>query len=102
MDHILNHQNDQKIKRLSIKKIMVMKNEMNNDEKCFKYELIPSLHHKESNNLLERIRCFKLFTENCPAKSKALEEFKSALSGLRWFLAIENPLKIIKNVFYLT
>ena len=28
--------------------------------------------------------------------------FKSALSGLRHFLATENPLKVMKNVFYFT
>ena len=29
-------------------------------------------------------------------------QFKDALSGLRQFLAIESPLKMMKNVFYFT
>ena len=29
-------------------------------------------------------------------------QFKGALSGLRKFLAIESPLKIMKNIFYFT
>ena len=29
-------------------------------------------------------------------------KFKGALSGLRQFLAIENPLKLMKNSFYFT
>ena len=28
--------------------------------------------------------------------------FKGALSGLRKFLAAENPLKVMKNAFYMT
>ena len=31
-----------------------------------------------------------------------LLQIKSALSGLRQFLAIETPLKMMKNAFYLT
>ena len=37
---------------------MVMKNEMNNDEKCFKHELISSLHHKENSNLSDKNSLF--------------------------------------------
>ena len=54
----------------------------NNDEKCFKYDLIAFFHHKENNNFQERIRSLKSFIQqykwkkkNCLPKSKALEEF---------------------------
>ena len=35
-------------------------------------------------------------------KFPRIVEVKGALSGLRQFWAIENPLKIIKNAFYFT
>ena len=35
-------------------------------------------------------------------KFRRIVEVKGALSGLRQFWAIENPLKIIKNAFYFT
>ena len=38
--------------------------------------------------------CKKVYVE--------LSFFKGALSGLRQFLATENPLKMIKNAFYFT
>ena len=33
---------------------------------------------------------------------KTFKKIKGALSGLRQFLAIESPLKIMKNAFYFT
>ena len=51
-------------------------------------------------------RCFvkKVFQQisEINRKTPVLESLKGALSGLRQFLAIESPLKIMKNAFYLS
>ena len=43
--------------------------------------------------LLLLLICWSLLFSSC---------FKGALSGLRWFLANESPLKMMKNAFYFT
>ena len=55
-------------------------------------EFKPSIFHSETFFLIEY--SFRFFL-----KPKML---KSALSGLRQFLAIERPLKMMKNAFYIT
>ena len=54
--------------------------------------------------------CFKKVVTSCSHWKKgglscpggAIVKFKGALSGLRQFLAIENPLKMMKDSFYFT
>ena len=43
--------------------------------------------------------CIKYYTRNLNDANKRLKELKGVLSGLRQFLATENPLKMMKNAF---
>ena len=40
--------------------------------------------------------------KNCSTLVVKIESLKGTLSGLRQFLAIESPLKVMKNAFYFT
>ena len=54
-----------------------------------------------SVNKLNPVYMQSLFEKNINSK-RCKDNLKGALSGLRQFLAIESPLKMMKNAFYST